>query len=63
MRYSIEKGKKIGQNTNPSSLRGPLTESEMQKVVNFYLKMGGKPQDQTRYKRNWSRQYHPSNYA
>jgi hypothetical protein len=43
MRDPIEKGKKIGQNTNPSSLRGPLTESEMQKVVNFYLKMGKAP--------------------
>ena len=39
MRDSIGKGKKIGQNTNPSSLRGPLTNSEMQKVANFYLKI------------------------
>ena len=43
MRDSIEKGRKIGQSTSPSSLRGPLTESEMQKVANFYLKIGKAP--------------------
>jgi hypothetical protein len=43
MKDSIEKGKKIGQNTSPNSLRGPLTDSEMQKVVNFYLKIGKAP--------------------
>ena len=39
----IEKGRKIGQITSPSSLRGPLTESEIQKVANFYLKIGKGP--------------------
>ncbi len=43
MRESIRKGKKIEQNTNPNSLRGPLTDSEMQKVANFYLKIGKAP--------------------
>ncbi len=43
MRESIGKGKKIGQNTNPSSLREPLTDSEMQKVTNFYLKIDKSP--------------------
>ena len=43
MRVSIDKGKKIGQNTSPKSLRGPLTDSEMQKVANFYLKIGKAP--------------------
>ncbi len=44
MRASIEKGKKIGQNSSPKSLRGPLTDSEMHKVANFYLR-SAKPQD------------------
>jgi len=43
MKDSIEKGKKIGQNTSPNSLRGPLTDSAMQKVANFYLKIGKAP--------------------
>jgi hypothetical protein len=43
MRESIGKGKIIEQNTNPSNLRGPLTDSEMQKVSNFYLKLGKDP--------------------
>ena len=43
MRASIDKDKKIGQNTSPNSLRGPLTDSEMQKVTNFYLKIGKTP--------------------
>jgi len=43
MKESIGKGKKIQQNTNPGSLRGPLTDSEMQKVANFYLKIGKAP--------------------
>ncbi len=44
MRDSIGKGKKIGQNTNPNSLEGPLTNSEIQKVSNFYLKIGKAPE-------------------
>lgn len=40
---SIETGKKIGQHSNPKGLRGPLTDSEMQKVANFYLKIGKAP--------------------
>ncbi len=43
MKESIGKGKKIENNTHPSSLRGPLTDSEMQKVANFYLKIGKAP--------------------
>jgi hypothetical protein len=43
MRDSIENGKKIGQNTNPNSLKGPITDSETQKVTNFYLKIGKTP--------------------
>jgi hypothetical protein len=43
MKESIGKGKKIDNSTHPSSLRGPLTDSEMQKVSNFYLKIGKAP--------------------
>jgi hypothetical protein len=43
MKESIEKGKKINNSTHPSSLRGPLMDSEMQKVANFYLKIGKAP--------------------
>ncbi len=43
MKKSMGKGKKIENNTNPSSLRGPLTDSEMKKVANFYLKIGKSP--------------------
>jgi len=43
LKASIEKGKKMGQDTSPNSLRGPLTDSEMQKVANFFLKIGKAP--------------------
>ncbi len=43
MRASIEKGNKIGERPNPTGLRGPLTDSEMQKVADFYLKIGKAP--------------------
>ena len=45
MRDSIEKGKTIGQNMSPNNFRtrGPLTDLEIQKVTNFYPKIGETP--------------------
>ena len=38
MRRPMEMGKKIGEPFFSKGLKGPLTDSEMQKVVDFYLK-------------------------
>ncbi len=61
MRASIEKGNKIGERPNPSGLRGPLTDSEMQKVADLYLKIG-KAQDPIISKWNLYKRCHPNIY-
>jgi hypothetical protein len=43
MRRPMEMGKKIGEPFFSKDLKGPLTDSEMQKVVDFYLKNSKAP--------------------
>ena len=43
MKGPMETGKKIGEPFFSKVLKGPLTDSEMQKVVDFYLKNNKDP--------------------
>jgi hypothetical protein len=43
MRNPLESGKKIEEPLFSKDLKGPLTDTEMQKVVDFYLKINESP--------------------
>jgi hypothetical protein len=43
MRNPLESGKKIEEPFLSKGLKGPLTDTEMQKVVDFYLKINKSP--------------------
>ncbi len=43
MRKPVESGKKVEEPFLSKGLKGPLTDTEMQKVVDFYLKINIAP--------------------
>ena len=61
MKGTMETVKKIGQLFFSKDLKGPLTDSEMQKVVDFYLKNNKTP-GPDKFQENLLERYHRNKY-